>query len=52
LREALPSEVMVTIGHSNCFITTLQIVVIHSRIVAHLVIWKAKTNQKVPWSSV
>jgi len=34
LREAIPSEVLVTIEHSNCFITTLQIAVMHYRIVA------------------
>ena len=32
--EAIPSEILFTIEHSNCFITTLQIAVIHSRIVA------------------
>jgi len=29
----MPSEILVTIENSNCFITTLQIAVIHSRIV-------------------
>jgi len=33
-REAIPSEILVTIEHSNCFIATLQIVVVYSRIVA------------------
>jgi len=33
-REAIPSEILVTIEHSICFITTLQIAVIQSRIVA------------------
>jgi len=33
-REAIHSETLVTIEHSNCFITTLQIAVIYSRIVA------------------
>ena len=33
-REAIPSEISVTIEHSNYFITTLQTAVIHSRIVA------------------
>ena len=32
--EAMPSEMLVVIEHSNCFVTTLQIAVIHSRIVA------------------
>jgi len=27
LREAIPFEILVTIEHSNCFITTLQIAV-------------------------
>jgi len=33
-REAIPSEILVTIEHSNCFIATLQIVVVHCRIAA------------------
>jgi len=33
-REAIPSEILVTIEHSDCFITTLQMAIIHSRIVA------------------
>jgi len=33
-REAIHSKLLVTIEHSNCFITTLQIAVTHSRIVA------------------
>ena len=33
-REAIPPEISVTIEHSNCFITTLQIAVMHSQIVA------------------
>jgi len=32
--EAIPSEILVTIEHSNCFITTLQTAAMHSRIVA------------------
>jgi len=34
-REGIPSEILVTIEHSNCFIATLQIAVMHSRIVAN-----------------
>jgi len=34
LPAAIPAEILVTIEHSNCFITTLQIAVIYSRIVA------------------
>jgi len=37
-REAIPSEILVTIGHSNCFIATLQIAILYSRFVAQLVI--------------
>ena len=33
-REAIPSKILVTIEHLNFFITTLQIAVIHARIVA------------------
>jgi len=32
--KASPSEILVTIEHSNCFITTLQIAVMLSQIVA------------------
>jgi len=34
LREAIPSYILITNKHSNCFIATLQIAVIHSRTVA------------------
>jgi len=33
-REAITSEILVTIEHSNFFITTLQIAVMYSRIAA------------------
>ena len=33
-REAIPSKILVTMEHSNCYITTLQIAAMHSRIVA------------------
>ena len=45
-REAIPSKILVTIEHSNCFTTTLQIAVKRSRIVATSEI-NAKTSQKV-----
>ena len=32
--EAIPSEILVTIEQSNCFITTLEIAVMYSRIIA------------------
>ena len=32
-REAISSEILITIEHSNCFVTTLQIAAMHSRIV-------------------
>jgi len=39
-REAIPSEILVIIEHSNCFITTLEIAVIHPRIVATIELCK------------
>jgi len=47
-REAIPSEILVTIEHSNCFITTLQIAVIHFRIVATGKIKMQKVTKKFP----